>query len=80
MPCFVILPSIDGPNYPLDVPLASVVIGMGADLPGDFSLAAVKISTPVSVTSKVCSTHVLALGRKHEMNCAHQIEQSICHP
>lgn len=64
MPCFVILLSIDGANYHLDTPLASAVIGIGTGPPGDFSLAAVKTSTLVSVTSKVCSTRMLALGRK----------------
>lgn len=67
MPCFVNLPSIDGPNYHLDTPLASAVTGISTGPPGDFSLAAVKTSTPVSVTSKVCSTRMLALGRKYKM-------------
>lgn len=53
---------IDRPNYALDALLAfavpSIVIGMGIVLPGDFSLAAVKTSTPASVTSKVCSTRI----------------------
>jgi hypothetical protein len=40
------------------VPL--VVIGMGIGPPGEFSFLAVKTSTPVSVTNRVCSIHLSA--------------------
>lgn len=36
------------------------VVGMGIGPPGESSSLAVKTSTPVSVTSKVCSPEILA--------------------
>lgn len=75
MPCYVIELGIDGLNYTLDAPLAFavpfVVVGIGTGPPGEFSFAAVKTSTPVSVTSKVCSISMLALGHKREILFAH---------
>jgi len=52
-------------HYLSVVPFVAVGIGIGP--PGEFSFAAVKTSTPVSVTSKVCSIHILALG--HNKKC-----------
>lgn len=47
-------------DAPLSFPVPSRTAGIGIGPPGEFSLAAVKISTPVSVTSKVCSRCMLA--------------------
>src|SRR3954462_3709142 len=75
MPCCVIQLGIDRPNYALDALLAFavlfVVVGIGIGPPGEFSFAAVKTSTPVSVTSKVCSIRMLALGHKRERPFEH---------
>lgn len=49
-----------------------VVVGMSIGPPGEFSFAAVKTSTPVSVTSKVCPIVCKsALGHKHGMRFVH---------
>jgi hypothetical protein len=75
MRCCVIQIGTDRPNYGLDAPLAFavpfVVVGIGIGPPGELSFAAVKTSTPVSVTSKVCSIHMLALDHKREMLFVH---------
>lgn len=75
MRCCVIQLGTDRPNYALDAPLAFavsfVVVGIGIGPPGEFSFAAVKTSTPVSVTSKVCSIRMLAFGHKREMLFVH---------
>ena len=56
------------PNYALDAPLVFaapfVAVGIGIGPPGESSFRAVRTSTPVSVTSMVCSLHMLALDRK----------------
>lgn len=73
--CCVIQLAIDRPNYAFDAPLAFpvpfVVVGIGIGPPGEFSFRAVKTSTPVSVTSKVCSMRMLALDHKREMIFVH---------
>lgn len=59
MPLCFTQPRIDRQDYSLVVPLAFDVpfstVGIGIGPPGEFSFLAVKTSTPVSVTSKVCS-------------------------
>lgn len=55
-------------NYAWVAPLVFAVsfgvAGIGIGPPGEFSFFAVKTSTPVSVTNKVCSRHLLAFGNR----------------
>lgn len=44
----------------------SVATGIGTGPPGEAALPAVKTSTPVSVTSKVCSVRILAMSHERE--------------
>lgn len=60
--------TIGRPRYVSDALLASVgppvAVGIGIEPPGESAFAAVKTSTPVSVTSKVCSIFSLALDHR----------------
>lgn len=48
------------------LPLSGVGIGIGP--PGEFSNLSVKTSTPVSVTSKVCSSRMSILGSERSLH------------